>query len=335
LSINELKTKNLTEEEKPEIITDEMIRQGKHVNRLWEQEPDLNSILFQNKDGTKTLYTYDEPVKYKDKDGKIKDKNTELSTGIDKTSYKTNYQYTNQENDVRLYFPKKISSANGVIFENNETTIQVYPSYKIENKAPQESKIEEETSQNGGVEEASKQDTDKVTFNEAPSEEQSIEKVDSDRNIPEGSNTLEESSKQENTEQKLVKQKISINSSSVTKKVKNNKNNTTQDMVEYTDVFGKDTVLRYTPKLNGFKEDIILNKNIGSNEFSFIFNVGTLQPVQNEEGYIFLSDPLTGEEKAKINPIYIYMTAMKVKSLMTALIIKSCWKSLTIKVITK
>ena len=32
------------------------IEERGHVNRLWEQEEDLNTVIFQNRDGTKTMY---------------------------------------------------------------------------------------------------------------------------------------------------------------------------------------------------------------------------------------------------------------------------------------
>ena len=56
LSLDELKTAKLDPEDTPEIVTEENIEKNGHVNRLWEQEEDLNTIVFQNSDGTKTTY---------------------------------------------------------------------------------------------------------------------------------------------------------------------------------------------------------------------------------------------------------------------------------------
>lgn len=73
----------------------------------------------------------------------------------------------------------------------------------------------------------------------------------------------------------------------------------------YNGVLGEDTSIKYTATFEGFKEDIVLNKNIGINEFSFILKTGGLQAAL-EENYIYLVDPLNGEGKAKISPIYVY-----------------------------
>ena len=40
-----------------------------HVKRFRAQETDLNSIIFQNRDGTKTMYYFAYPVKYTDELG--------------------------------------------------------------------------------------------------------------------------------------------------------------------------------------------------------------------------------------------------------------------------
>ena len=46
LSLQKLKTAKLAEEDKPEIVSQESIDENGHVNRLWAQEEDLNSIVF-------------------------------------------------------------------------------------------------------------------------------------------------------------------------------------------------------------------------------------------------------------------------------------------------
>ena len=55
LPLDELETAELNPEETPEIVSEENIEKNKHVNRLWEQEKDLNTIVFQNRDGTKVI----------------------------------------------------------------------------------------------------------------------------------------------------------------------------------------------------------------------------------------------------------------------------------------
>ena len=93
LPLEELGTAELLPEDTPEIVSAKDIENKGHVNRLWEQESNLNTIVFQNRDGTKTAYHYSDPVKYTDKNGKVKDKKNKLSET-------ENGEYTNAENDV-------------------------------------------------------------------------------------------------------------------------------------------------------------------------------------------------------------------------------------------
>lgn len=44
-----------------------------HTERLFAEEPDLYTVIFRNADGTKTMYLFDDPVKYEAKDGTIRD----------------------------------------------------------------------------------------------------------------------------------------------------------------------------------------------------------------------------------------------------------------------
>ncbi len=44
------------------------------------------------------------------------------------------------------------------------------------------------------------------------------------------------------------------------------------ETVEYANAFGENTVLRCAPLTFGVKQDAILNKNVGKNSFSFLFN---------------------------------------------------------------
>ena len=120
LPLEELETAELAEEDIPEIVTQEAIEANGHVNRLWEQEEDLNSIIFQNRDGKKTMYYFAEPVKYKDKDGNIKDKKNKLSETAEGG-------FTNVENDINSYFPKKLHKNKGVVLRHQDISIEVAP----------------------------------------------------------------------------------------------------------------------------------------------------------------------------------------------------------------
>ena len=79
------------------------------------------------------------------------------------------------------------------------------------------------------------------------------------------------------------------------------------DWVYYDGLFGDGTALRYTPIFSGFKEDIVLYRNVG-NTFRFTLNPNGLTPVL-DNGYIKLLQPKTGEVAAEISPIFVYDSA--------------------------
>ena len=57
---------------------------------------------------------------------------------------------------------------------------------------------------------------------------------------------------------------------------------------EYSDLFGSNTLLKYFFQLNGIKEEIMLDQNIGKNSFSFLLKTKNCTPVSNEDGSISL-----------------------------------------------
>ena len=63
--------------ELPATITATQAVQAGHVMRLKAEEPDLNTVVFKNGDGTRTAYQYAAPVKYVE-NGEIKDKSSRL-----------------------------------------------------------------------------------------------------------------------------------------------------------------------------------------------------------------------------------------------------------------
>lgn len=58
-----MRTATLDAADVPAVITQAEIEQYQHVNRLYEQEPDLYTVIFQNRDGSKTVYLFGSPVK--------------------------------------------------------------------------------------------------------------------------------------------------------------------------------------------------------------------------------------------------------------------------------
>ena len=64
--------------------------------------------------------------------------------------------------------------------------------------------------------------------------------------------------------------------------------------------------MRYTPTFEGYKEDIVLSKYTGINEFSFRLYTDGLSLVMNEDGAYYLIDPLSGEVKTQIGDLVVY-----------------------------
>ena len=86
--------------ELPATITAAQAVQAGHVMRLKAEEPDLNTVVFKNGDGTRTAYQYAVPVKYVE-NGEIKDKSSRLVA-----TDKGGYAYENEANEVKTYFPQ-------------------------------------------------------------------------------------------------------------------------------------------------------------------------------------------------------------------------------------
>lgn len=219
LSLEELQSAKLSAEDTPEIVSKDSIEENGHVNRLWKQEEDMNSIVFQNRDGTKTMYYYNYPVKYKDANGKIKDKSNKIS----KTS---SGDYTNAGNDINTYFPKKLNRNNGIELKFGEYVVEMAPDIK--------------------------------------------------------------------------------GNSGASRQTGHNKYFEPTEYVQYPNVFDESISLRYTPTFEGYKEDIVLSKYVGINEFSFYLYTDGLSLVMDEDGVYCLIDPLSGEVKTQIGDLVVY-----------------------------
>lgn len=70
----------LTAANVPEFIALSDLTARGTVRRLYGEEEDLNTVLFENNDGTRTAYMYSVPVKYVAPDGTTRDKSTAIST---------------------------------------------------------------------------------------------------------------------------------------------------------------------------------------------------------------------------------------------------------------
>ena len=102
-----------------EIIPKENIELYGHSQRVFNAEGELNEICLLNEDGSNSLYMFDYPVKYIDDDGITKDKSNKLHA-----SKRNNYLYVNDDNDIKTYFPKKITKK-PIIIEADTFSVEI------------------------------------------------------------------------------------------------------------------------------------------------------------------------------------------------------------------
>lgn len=240
LPISELKNRQLPSKDKPEAFSSKSIENNGHVNRLWEQEETLNEIIFQNRDGTKTLYSFTYPVKYITSDGTIRDKKTNISASVDKKELQAEYAYTNPENDVRVYFPKKLSASSGVLLKSENVEIEMSP----------------------------------VSF--------------------------KGTSATKNAVSKNANQISSLKTTYVTEDGED------KDAIMFNNVFGQGISVRYASQFDGFKEDIIINKYNGVNEFVFRIKTNGLALIKLEDGNLVFVDPENNTVLASLGNLMLY-----------------------------
>ena len=124
-SSDSMTSTSLKIEDCPEAVSIAEIEKGGHVQRLKTQEKDLNTIVFQNDDGSKTMYYYSEPVKYIDEQGNVRDKSNNLTEVSDNTHKE--YKYVNSDNNVCTFFPNSLNSETGVRLESGDIKIELKP----------------------------------------------------------------------------------------------------------------------------------------------------------------------------------------------------------------
>lgn len=119
-TLDELKSLSVDVLSLPEVIDSATAKEKGHVNRLYEQESSLNTLIYQNKDATKTAYIFSKPIKYVDSNGLIRDKSTKIS----KVS-EPNYLYGMTDNSVKVLFPRSANA--GIQISYNDYSIIMAP----------------------------------------------------------------------------------------------------------------------------------------------------------------------------------------------------------------
>jgi hypothetical protein len=139
----------MVEEIIPEAIDISEAKEKSHINRLLEKEDSLETIVFANADGSETTYIFDEPVKYVDESGEVKDKSNKLYRNVEANKLDTNkkqkdisnYAYVNAENDIKTYFPKNLSGKDSIKLEAQNRDILMRPSSDVASSVIEENNV--------------------------------------------------------------------------------------------------------------------------------------------------------------------------------------------------
>lgn len=94
----------------------------KDVKKIIDETDDENSILLEHDNGTKTIYTFTEPVKYKDDDGEYVYKDTIINGNTNKFN-SHQYTYSNNSNDYEIGFSTGYRSGVKVRYDGLSYTI--------------------------------------------------------------------------------------------------------------------------------------------------------------------------------------------------------------------
>ncbi len=82
--------------------------------------------------------------------------------------------------------------------------------------------------------------------------------------------------------------------------------NTADNKVTYGRAFGAGVSLKYTPVINGVKEDIILNSYTGENIWSFLLTTNGMYPFTDEGGVYYFAKTANAANKYSLGRVYAY-----------------------------
>lgn len=217
---SELSGKNLAINDVPESIGYRTAVGRGHVQRLRTEENDLNTAVFENSDGTRSMYYFGDNIKYIDSNGSIRDKSNNLT--------RVSRGFTNTANDINVFYPDDITR--GLDISYDSINIKMMPIGVAENV---------------------------ITAEPA--------------NVIGGNMSL----------------------------------NDIADKVVYENIFGQSSRLVYTQTLNGAKEEIVLESDIGKTQFSFAVYTGGLE-LMTDGGKLLLSDRETDQTVAEFGEIVMW-----------------------------
>lgn len=100
-------------------VTENMREARGHETLLPEYNTDV-SIAFQNKDGTKTLYVFSSPIRFQNGNGQLSLIDTRLANVREEGLRNQGYLYTVANSDIKSYYPKTLTSDQGVILQKGD-----------------------------------------------------------------------------------------------------------------------------------------------------------------------------------------------------------------------
>ncbi len=101
----------------PETLDAMAIADMGHLSRLYNEETEMNTVVFDNGNGSRSAYIFDEDIKYIDSDGNTVDKSNKLEAVIG--------GYTNPKNDINVFYPMNIFD--GITVDYKDYSINMVP----------------------------------------------------------------------------------------------------------------------------------------------------------------------------------------------------------------
>lgn len=107
----------MRESEIPEAIDYEVATEKGHCERLYDEEPNLNTMVFKNVDNSNSFYYFNYPVKYYDDNGVVHDKTSLLVNDESSKSFVSN------SSDIKTSFSKNLGDGISLEFEDIQLTM--------------------------------------------------------------------------------------------------------------------------------------------------------------------------------------------------------------------
>ncbi len=266
----------LTDTDVPEFIAvSDLVTRGT-VRRVYEEETDLSTILFENNDGTRTLYLYGVPVKYVAPDGTTRDKSTAISTlsGLQTLWNGTALTLdaaTMSAQDVTIGRLDLGTAADALSLMNDRMSAAYGNTLNLSDMAYATLDSDIRSLYPTAV-------SDGVVLNYGDYSIRTIPIAENSPVLPGAANVAECAS--------LTDDEV-------------------RTRVRYGNAFGLGTILQYTPTTMGVKEEIILTSHVGKNSFLFRVETGGLT-IEEADGRYFFVDPETQRVIAQLGEIIAY-----------------------------